>query len=131
MTQGGVDILARGKTNAMAAPTSTTGSCFFPQDDKSVPDAEQRHRESKSEVRTQAAKNWAAERAVLHRSGVVRGVAGLPDDVYFLSNDAKLHAIDMKTGEAKWVKNYERVCRIREGLRQSKDSNGYITTSDQ
>ena len=50
-------------------------------------------------------------------TGKHRGVALYGGNVYFLSNDAKLHSIDMKTGKANWVKAYDGF-PYPEGLRQ-------------
>ena len=60
-------------------------------------------------------------------TGKHRGLAIYSDYIYFLSNDAKLHAIHYKTGEAKFVKQYltypEDFDKAEDG-----DSTGYATT---
>ena len=60
-------------------------------------------------------------------TGKHRGLAIYGDNVYFLSNDAKLHAINYKTGKALFVKAYEGFPYPKD-FAKSKDSNGYAVT---
>ena len=60
-------------------------------------------------------------------TGKHRGVALAGNNVYFLSNDAKLHSIDMKTGKANWVKSYDGFPYPKD-FAKSQDANGFITT---
>jgi len=60
-------------------------------------------------------------------TGKHRGLALAGNNVYFLSNDAKLHSIDMKTGKGNWVKSYEGFPYPKD-FAKSQDANGFITT---
>ena len=55
------------------------------------------------------------------------GLAIYGHNIYFLSNDTKLHAIDYKTGEQKWVRQYLNYPEYFERTEDG-DSNGYATT---
>ena len=60
-------------------------------------------------------------------TGKHRGVALAGSSVYFLSNDSKLHSIDMKTGKANWVKSYEGFYPPKD-FAKAKDASGYAST---
>ncbi len=60
-------------------------------------------------------------------TGKHRGLAIYGEYIYFLSNDAKLHAIHYKTGQAKFVKDYPDFPYPKD-FEKSKDANGYATT---
>ena len=60
-------------------------------------------------------------------TGKHRNLAIYGNNIYFLSNDAKLHAIDYKTGKAAFVKSYD-VFPYPKDFAKSKDATGYATT---
>ncbi len=60
-------------------------------------------------------------------TGKHRGVAIYGENIYFLSNDAKLHAIHYKTGTAKFVKSYPDFPAPKD-FAKAADSTGYATT---
>jgi|GEM_PF-1638379 len=60
-------------------------------------------------------------------TGKHRGLAIYGEYVYFLSNDAKLHALHYKTGQAKFVKSYPDFPYPKD-FEKSSDANGYATT---
>jgi alcohol dehydrogenase (cytochrome c) len=62
-------------------------------------------------------------------TGKHRGVAIYGENIYFLSNDAKLHAINYKTGKAKFVKDFgEDGFPYPKDFAKAQDSNGYAIT---
>lgn len=114
-----------GKTDAQATPSSHDGVVYFPQDNKVF---------AINGANGQVI--WKYEHKlpddfggynVPFFTGKHRGLALSGDSVYFLSNDAKLHRIDMKTGAAKWVKSYDGFPYPKD-FAKSKDANGFITT---
>ena len=60
-------------------------------------------------------------------TGKHRGVAIAGNNIYFLSNDSKLHAIDYKTGEQRFVKQYLNYPEDFEKTEDG-DATGYSTT---
>jgi len=114
-----------GKTDAQATPSYHDGLLYFPQDNKVFainPDDGSivwRYEHKLPD-------DWGGYN-VSFFTGKHRGVALYGDSVYFLSNDAKLHRIDMKTGKAKWVKSFEGFYYPKD-FAKAKDSNGYCTT---
>src|SRR2546426_9928596 len=60
-------------------------------------------------------------------TGKHRGLAIYGENVYFLSNDAKLHALNYKTGAAKFVKAYPDFPAPKD-FAKTKDATGYATT---
>ena len=60
-------------------------------------------------------------------TGKHRGLALSGGNVYFLSNDAKLHSIDMKTGKANWVKAFDGFPYPKD-FAKAQDASGYATT---
>ena len=114
-----------GKTDAQATPSAHDGVVYFPQDNKVF-------------AIDGASGNviWKYEHKVPDDfggynvpffTGKHRGVALAGDSVYFLSNDTKLHRLDMKTGAAKWVKSYDGFPYPKD-FAKSKDANGFIST---
>ncbi len=62
-------------------------------------------------------------------TGKHRGLAISGENVYFLSNDNKLHALNYKTGKVKFVKDYQEDGMVYpKDFAKSGDSNGYIST---
>ena len=60
-------------------------------------------------------------------TGKHRGLAIYGDNIYFLSNDAKLHGINYKTGKAAFVKSYDGFPYPKD-FAKSKDATGYAVT---
>jgi alcohol dehydrogenase (cytochrome c) len=114
-----------GKTDAQATPSYHDGLLYFPQDNKVFAiDPESGRTVWKYEAKLPD--DWGGYNVPFF-TGKHRGVALYGNYVYFLSNDAKLHAIDAKTGKAKWSKSYEGFPYPKD-FTKSKDSNGFITT---
>jgi alcohol dehydrogenase (cytochrome c) len=114
-----------GKTDAQATPSAHDGVVYFPQDNKVF---------AIDGVTGKII--WKYEHKlpddfggynVPFFTGKHRGLALSGDSVYFMSNDAKLHRIDMKTGAGKWVKSYDGFPYPKD-FAKSKDANGFITT---
>ena len=61
-------------------------------------------------------------------TGKHRGVAMYGENVYFLSNDAKLHAIDYEDRQGQVGRRPTTASPIPKDFAKSKDSNGYCTT---
>ena len=114
-----------GKTDAQATPSYYDGLLYFPQDNQVFAiDAGTGHVVWK--YTHKLPDDWGGYN-VSFFTGKHRGVAISGNNVYFLSNDAKLHAIDLKTGKAKWVKSYDGFFYPKD-FAKAKDSNGYCTT---
>ena len=114
-----------GKTDAQGTPSYHDGLLYFPQDNKVLainPD----DGSIVWKYEHKLPDDWGGYN-VSFFTGKHRGLALYGDSVYFLSNDAKLHRIDMKTGKAKWVKAYEGFYYPKD-FAKAKDSNGYCTT---
>jgi alcohol dehydrogenase (cytochrome c) len=60
-------------------------------------------------------------------TGKHRNLAISGEHIYFLSNDAKLHAIHYKSGQAKWVKSYDGF-KAPKDFAKADDASGYVTT---
>jgi alcohol dehydrogenase (cytochrome c) len=60
-------------------------------------------------------------------TGKHRGLAIYGENIYFLSNDAKLHAINYKTGKAQFVKSYDGFPYPKD-FAKAKDATGYAVT---
>ena len=114
-----------GKTDAQATPSFHDGLVFFPQDNK-VFAIDGASGKLVWRYEHKLPDDWGGYNVPFF-TGKHRGVAIYGENVYFLSNDAKLHAIDMKTGKGKWVKSYEGLPYPKD-FAKSKDSNGYVTT---
>ena len=114
-----------GKTDAQATPSVHDGVVYFPQDNKVFAiDGGTGRVVWKYEHKLPD--DWGGYNVPFF-TGKHRGLALYGENVYFLSNDAKLHAIDMKTGKAKWVKAYDGFPYPKD-FAKAKDSNGYCTT---
>jgi alcohol dehydrogenase (cytochrome c) len=114
-----------GKTDAQATPSYHEGVLYFPQDNKVFAvDGGTGNIIWKYEHKLPD--DWGGYNVPFF-TGKHRGVALAGDNVYFLSNDAKLHSIDMKTGKANWVKSYDGFPYPTD-FAKSKDANGFITT---
>lgn len=114
-----------GKTDAQATPSAHDGVIYFPQDNKVFA------------IEAGSGKIlWKYEHKlpddfggynVPFFTGKHRGLALSGDNVIFMSNDCKVHAVDMKSGTAKWVKDYEGFPYPKD-FAKSKDANGFICT---
>jgi alcohol dehydrogenase (cytochrome c) len=114
-----------GKTDAQATPSYHEGVLYFPQDNKVFAvDGGTGNVIWKYEHKLPD--DWGGYNVPFF-TGKHRGVALAGDNVYFLSNDAKLHSIDMKTGKANWVKSYDGFPYPKD-FAKSTDANGFITT---
>ena len=91
------------KTDVIATPSSYDGLIYLPQDNK-VFAIDATNGEVRWKYEHKLPDDWGGYN-VSFLTGKHRGVALYGEYVYFLSNDAKLHAIDLKTGKAKWVKS--------------------------
>jgi alcohol dehydrogenase (cytochrome c) len=114
-----------GKTDAQATPLFHDGLVFFPQDNKvfaldgATGNVVWRYEHKLPD-------DWGGYNVPFF-TGKHRGVAIYGENIYFMSNDAKLHAINYKTGKGVFVKSYDGFPYPRD-FAKSKDSNGYITT---
>ena len=116
---------AGGKNDAQNTPLFHDGKVFFAQDNKVYAlDATNGNVVWKYEHKLP--EDWGGYN-VGFITGKHRGLAIYGDNIYFLSNDAKLHAIDYKTGKAKFVKGYEGFPYPKD-FAKAKDSNGYAIT---
>lgn len=116
-----------GKTDAQATPSVHNGVIYFPQDNK-VFAIDGKSGKLLWKYEHKLPDDWGGYNVPFF-TGKHRGVALYGDNVYFLSNDVKLHAIDMKTGKAKFVKDYAADgFQYPKDFAKSKDSNGYCIT---
>ncbi len=114
-----------GKTDAQATPSYHEGVIYYPQDNKVFAiDGGTGNVIWKYEHKLPD--DWGGYNVPFF-TGKHRGVALAGNNVYFLSNDAKLHSIDMKTGTANWVKSYDGFPYPKD-FAKSSDANGFITT---
>ena len=114
-----------GKTDAQATPSYHEGVLYYPQDNKVFAvDGGTGNIIWKYEHKLPD--DWGGYNVPFF-TGKHRGVALAGNNVYFLSNDAKLHSIDMKTGKANWVKSYDGFPYPKD-FAKSQDANGFITT---
>lgn len=114
-----------GKTDAQATPSYHEGVIYYPQDNKVFAiDGGTGNILWKYEHKLPD--DWGGYNVPFF-TGKHRGVALAGDNVYFLSNDAKLHSINMKTGKANWVKDYEGFPYPKD-FSKAQDSNGFIIT---
>jgi alcohol dehydrogenase (cytochrome c) len=116
-----------GKTDSQATPLYHDGLIFFPQDNKVFAiNADNGGIQWKYEHALP--EDWGGYNVPFF-TGKHRGVAISGNYVYFLSNDNKLHALDYKTGEAAFVKDYQdQGFPYPKDFSQAGDSNGYIST---
>ena len=113
------------KTDSQATPSVVDGVIYFPQDNK-VFAIDGATGKTLWKYEHKLPDDWGGYN-VSFFTGKHRGLAVSGGNVYFASNDAKLHAIDMTTGKAKWVKGYEGFDYPKD-FAKSKDSNGYCIT---
>jgi len=114
-----------GKTDAQATPSVHDGVVYFPQDNKvfAIDGASGR---VIWKYEHKLPDDWGGYN-VSFFTGKHRGVALSGGSVFFLSNDAKLHSIDMKSGKANWVKAFDGFTYPKD-FAKATDSNGYCTT---
>jgi alcohol dehydrogenase (cytochrome c) len=114
-----------GKTDAQNTPLYHDGLVYFAQDNTVFAiDARSGRRAWKYEHKMPD--DWGGYN-VPFISGKHRGLAIYGENIYFLSNDAKLHAIHYKTGTAKFVKSWPEFPAPKD-FTKSQDANGYATT---
>src|SRR5258705_3981118 len=116
-----------GKTDAQNTPLYHDGMVFFAQDNKVYAlNADNGRIVWKYEHKLP--EDWGGYN-VGFITGKHRGLAIYGDNIYFLSNDAKLHAIDSKTGAKKFVKDYqEDGFPYPKDFAKAKDATGYAIT---
>ena len=110
-------VFPQGKNDAQNTPLYHDGMVFFAQDNKVFAlDGGTGRVVWKYEHKLP--EDWGGYN-VGFITGKHRGLAIYGDNIYFLSNDAKLHAIDSKTGAKKFVKDYQEGLPISQGFRPS------------
>ncbi len=114
-----------GKTDAQATPSYHDGMIYFPQDNK-VFAIDGGTGEVVWKYEHKLPDDWGGYNVPFF-TGKHRGLALAGDNVYFLSNDTKLHSINMKTGKANWVKAYDGFPYPKD-FAKSSDANGFIST---
>lgn len=115
------------KTDSMATPLYHDGLLFFPQDNKVFAISADDGRIAWKYEHT-LPEDWGGYNVPFF-TGKHRGVAIAGNNVYFLSNDNQLHAIDYKTGKAVFVKDYQdQGFPYPKDFSKSGDSNGYVST---
>jgi PQQ-dependent dehydrogenase (methanol/ethanol family) len=112
-----------GKTDAQNTPLYHDGLVYFAQDNIVYAlDARSGKRVWRYEHKLPD--DWGGYN-VSFITGKHRGLAIYGENVYFLSNDAKLHAIHYKTGAQKFVKQY---FFYPKDFAKAEDATGYATT---
>lgn len=114
-----------GTTDAQATPVYFDGILYIPQDNKVLAvSADDGHLVWKYEHKLPEDIGGVTTPIILNKH---RGVALYGDSVYFLSNDSKLHRLDMKTGKAKWMKAFEGFTYPKD-FAKAKDASGYFSS---
>lgn len=114
-----------GKTDAQNTPLFHDGMVFFAQDNKVFAlNADNGHVVWKFEHKLP--EDWGGYN-VGFITGKHRGLAIYGENIYFLSNDAKLHAINYKTGAVKYSKDFPGF-EYPKDFAKAQDANGYATT---
>ena len=116
---------AGGKNDAQNTPLFHDGMVFFAQDNK-VFALDGADGSVVWKYEHKLPDDWGGYN-VPFITGKHRGLAIYGDNVYLLSNDAKLHAINYHTGKATFVKSYDGFPAPKD-FAKSKDSNGYAIT---
>jgi len=114
-----------GKNDAQGTPSVHDGIVYYPQDNK-VWAIDGTTGRVVWKYEHKLPDDWGGYN-VPFVTGKHRGLALSGGNVYFLSNDAKLHSIDMKTGKANWVKAYDGFPYPKD-FAKAKDASGYATT---
>jgi alcohol dehydrogenase (cytochrome c) len=114
-----------GKTDAQNTPLYHDGLVYFAQDNK-VFALDARRGTVVWKYEHKLPDDWGGYN-VPFITGKHRGLAIAGEYVYFLSNDAKLHALHYKTGAQKFVKSYPDF-EYPKDFAKSKDAFGYATT---
>src|SRR5436190_1994304 len=114
-----------GKTDAQNTPLYHDGLVYFAQDNTVFAiDARTGRRVWRYEHKLP--EDWGGYNVPFF-TGKHRGLAIYGENIYFLSNDVKLHAINYKTGVAKFVKGWTEFQYPKE-FTKAKDANGYFLT---
>jgi len=114
-----------GKTDAQNTPLFHDGLVFFAQDNK-VFALDGANGTVVWKYEHKLADDWGGYN-VPFVTGKHRGLAIYGENVYFLSNDAKLHAINYHTGKATFVKSFEGFPAPKD-FAKAKDATGYAIT---
>jgi alcohol dehydrogenase (cytochrome c) len=114
-----------GKTDAQNTPLFHDGLVYFAQDN-TVFALDGRSGKRIWKYAHKLPDDWGGYN-VPFITGKHRGLAIYGENVYFLSNDAKLHAINYKTGAAKFVKSWPDFPYPKD-FAKAADSTGYATT---
>lgn len=112
-----------GKTDAQNTPLYYDGLVYFAQDNK-VFALDARTGKEVWKYEHKLPEDFGGYN-VPFITGKHRGLAISGEYIYFLSNDAKLHALHYKTGQAKFVKQY---LKYPKDFQKSQDATGYATT---
>ncbi len=114
-----------GKTDAQNTPLYYDGLVYFAQDN-TVYAIDAGSGRARWKYEHKLPDDWGGYN-VPFITGKHRGLAIYGENVYFLSNDAKLHALHYKTGAQKFVKSYPEFPYPKD-FAKSQDANGYATT---
>ena len=114
-----------GKTDAQNTPLYHDGLVYFAQDN-TVFAIDANTGRARWKYEHKLPEDWGGYN-ISFIQGKHRGLAIYGEYVYFLSNDAKLHALHYKTGTAKFVASYPDFPAPKD-FAKSKDSTGYATT---
>jgi alcohol dehydrogenase (cytochrome c) len=114
-----------GKTDAQCTPLYHDGLVYFAQDN-TVYALDVRSGKRVWKYEHKLPDDWGGQ-FVPFFTGKHRGLAIYGEYIYFLSNDAKLHAIHYKTGTVKFVKSYPDFPYPKD-FAKAADANGYVTT---
>jgi alcohol dehydrogenase (cytochrome c) len=114
-----------GKTDAQNTPLFHDGMVFFAQDNK-VFALDGSNGNLIWRYEHKLPDDWGGYN-VPFVTGKHRGLAIYGENVYLLSNDAKLHAINYKTGKAQFVKAFDGFPYPKD-FAKAKDSTGYAVT---
>src|SRR5947207_1835914 len=114
-----------GKTDAQNTPLYHDGLVYFAQDN-TVFAIDARTGRGVWRYEHKLPEDWGGYNVPFF-TGKHRGLAIYGENIYFLSNDVKLHAINYKTGVAKFVKGWTEFQYPKE-FTKAKDANGYFLT---
>jgi alcohol dehydrogenase (cytochrome c) len=114
-----------GKTDAQNTPLYHDGLVYFAQDN-TVFALDASNGRVRWKYEHKLPDDWGGYN-VSFIQGKHRGLAISGEYIYFLSNDAKLHALQYKTGTAKFVKAYPDFPPPKD-FAKSQDATGYATT---
>lgn len=114
-----------GTTNVQATPLMHDGIIFIPQDNK-VMAYDARTGDAVWKYETEMPEDWGGQ-FIDFFTGKHRGVGIAGNNIYFLSNECAIHAIDYKTGEQVFRFKLDRP--YPKDFEKSSDGNGYFCTA--